>query len=90
MQILLEKMKPQLEKAAKISAEMIVKIAQDTVRATSLDSFRARLKWRTFLQEEAEKAREEAAEQEREATKLKQQNEAIRDEAETDLSKKRK
>ncbi|KAJ8667915.1 hypothetical protein QAD02_009578 [Eretmocerus hayati] len=66
MQILLEKMKPDLEKAAIVAAQMIVQISRDT--------------------EEAEKARAEAADQEREASKMKKKNQGIRDEAEADLS----
>ncbi|XP_058804505.1 dynein axonemal heavy chain 1-like [Phymastichus coffea] len=65
LQILLEKMKPELEKAAIDAAIMMEQIARDTV--------------------EAGVARAAAAEQEREATKLKRENQAIRDEAEADL-----
>uniref|UniRef100_A0ABD2WRH4 Dynein heavy chain 1, axonemal n=1 Tax=Trichogramma kaykai TaxID=54128 RepID=A0ABD2WRH4_9HYME len=69
MQVLLEKMKPELEQAAIETQAMIVQIQKDTAVA--------------------EIARQEAAAQEEEASKLKMENQAIRDEAEYDLSKAR-
>ncbi|XP_076227649.1 dynein axonemal heavy chain 1 [Nomia melanderi] len=69
MQELLAKMKPQLEKAAEATAEMIERMTVDTM--------------------EAEKTRQQAKEQEATATKMKADNQAIKDEAEADLSEAR-
>ncbi|XP_043269180.1 dynein axonemal heavy chain 1-like [Venturia canescens] len=66
MQIVLKNMKPNLEKAAKATAQMIDRITRDTV--------------------EAEKTKAQAVLQENEASKLKRENQAIKDEAEADLS----
>ncbi|XP_023247279.1 dynein heavy chain 1, axonemal-like [Copidosoma floridanum] len=66
MQITLEKMQPELVRAAKMSAKMIEEIGRDTTIA--------------------EEARAQAAEQEKEALKLKKANQIIRDDAEADLN----
>ncbi|XP_076380686.1 dynein axonemal heavy chain 1-like [Megalopta genalis] len=69
MQELLAAMKPQLEKAAEATAQMIERITVDTV--------------------EAEETRQQAKDQEAIATRMKMENQAIRDEAEADLSEAR-